>query len=164
MAIRLLLFSLDPKLQRLLSAVLRPEFTVLLEWNKDRLKQAAAEGAADVVVLDCDSNHDQKDSLLALSAEISDSPLPVIIMADDIRRSSTGEFIQRGVFDCVRKPPVLAEFKLVVKRAYEHAMMKSEVTRMREKLSACQGLGQLVGSSGRAQVVYDLIRRVTNLN
>jgi len=42
--------------------------------------------------------------------------------------------------------------------------MKAEVHQMRERLNQAHGFDGLVGSSGRAHVVYDLIRRVANLN
>ena len=85
-------------------------------------------------------------------------------MTDDLRRSTAMEFLQRGAFDCIRKPPSLVEFKVIVGRAYEHGQMKAELDKMRRAMSAAQGCDRLVGSSGRAQVVYDLIQRVANLS
>src|SRR5262249_10274343 len=65
--------------------------------------------------------------------------------------------------DCIRKPPSLVELKVVIRRASEHALMKRDLERMREQVTVTRGCDQLVGSSGRAQVVYDLIQRVANL-
>jgi DNA-binding NtrC family response regulator len=164
MAVRILLFTPDPEVQRLLAAALRPDFSVALESSRTQLFQNIASCSPDVVLLDYDSNHARKEDLLELCGEISDASLPVVVMTDDMRRSTAIEFWQRGAFDCIRKPPVLGEIKVVVRRAYEHAMMASEMQRLRDQVNVSQGFGRLVGSSGRAQVVYDLIRRVASLN
>jgi DNA-binding NtrC family response regulator len=74
------------------------------------------------------------------------------------------EFMQRGAHDCVRKPPSLVEFKVIVGRAYEHALMKKELERNRLTMATTHGCDRLVGSSDRAQEVYQLIHRVANLN
>ena len=56
---------------------------------------------------------------------------------------------------------------MVVRRAYEHHVMKTELEQMRQAMRAARErrvAGSWSGSSGRAQVVYDLIRRVTDVN
>ena len=164
MPVQVMLYTPDRELHRLLSAALRPEFELVFESQISRLKLAVSSGQADVIVLDCDSNYSPSEEQFAICDEICDSSVPVVVMADDPQRSTSSDFLQRGAFDCIRKPPSLSEFKIVVKRAYDHAVMKLEVQQMREKLYLTHGFGQLIGSSGRAQVVYDLIRRVANLS
>jgi DNA-binding NtrC family response regulator len=95
---------------------------------------------------------------------MSDSPMPIIVMTDDLSRSTTTEFLLRGAFDCIRKPPSLLELTVVIRRAYEHFAIKTELAAIRRRVTEAQGCDQLVGSSGRAQVVYDRIRRVTDLS
>jgi DNA-binding NtrC family response regulator len=158
------LFTPDTELHRLLAAALRPEFNLVLELNASRLVQTAMSGMANVIVLDCDSNYSPLEDQLALCDQICESPVPVIVMADDGRTSTALDFLQRGAFDCIRKPPSLGELKVVVKRAHEHALMKVELHEIRERLNLTHGFGGLVGSSGRSQVVYDLIRRVADLS
>jgi DNA-binding NtrC family response regulator len=147
----------------LLASALRPECRIELETNRDRLKESISHGGADVLVLDLDPSGSSLQQQLAFFDEISDCPLPVVVMTNDLRRSTAIEFIQRGAVDCVRKPPSLGEFKVIVGRAHEHSLMKAELEKMRRALpsGACD---RLIGSSGRAQVVYDLIRRVAKLN
>jgi len=164
MPVQVMMFTPDVELHRLLCAALRPDFELVFESNRNRLKQAIESGKVNVVVLDCDSNYSHEDDHLALCDEVSDLPVPVVVMVDDPRKSISMDCLQRGAFDCIRKPPSLAEFKMVVKRAHEHALMKAEVHQMRERLNQAHGFDGLVGSSGRAHVVYDLIRRVANLN
>jgi DNA-binding NtrC family response regulator len=58
----------------------------------------------------------------------------------------------------------LPELKIVVRRAHEHAILKKELEKTKEKLRAVSRCDQLIGSSARSQVVYNLIRRVSNLD
>ena len=131
---------------------------------KRRLKEAVRESGADILVLDFDSNYASLEEHLEFYSALGESHIPTVVMTDDMRRSTATEFMQRGAHDCIRKPPSLVEFKVIVGRAYEHALMKQELESMRLTMSLTHGCDNLVGSSGRAQVVYDLIRRLANLN
>ena len=161
--VRVLFYSPEHELTALLTSALRPECSVIIEPDRRKLKEAASSGQADVMVLDLDSKHAPLSEQLAFYDSVSDSPIPVVVMSDLGRSTITG-FLQRGAFDCIRKPPSLIEFRVIVRRAYQHALMKQELERTRQALSASRGCDRLVGSSGRSQVVYDLIRRVANLN
>lgn len=161
--IRLVLYSPDIKIQSLLASALKSEYEVVIESRKERLKDTIKESGADILVLDFDSNYSSLEQQLELSSQLGGSHIPTVVMTDDLRRSTAMEFMQRGVHDCIRKPPSLVEFRVIVGRAYEHALMKRESERMRRTMSLTYGCDGMVGSSGRAQVVYDLIRRVANL-
>jgi DNA-binding NtrC family response regulator len=162
--IQLILHSPDPKVDPLLASALRPECSVIPEPNKDKLKRIVASGQADVVIIDFDQNYSSLDEQLAFCNEIGDSRTPIVVMTDDLKRSTAIEFLQRGAFDCIRKPPSLIELKVVIRRAYEHSLMKRELEQARRAAPPTPCCDQLVGSSGKAQVVYDLIRRVADLN
>lgn len=163
--IRILLYSQDAGLQPLLASALR--HSVVAESDFGMLEKRISEQPADVLIFDFDSNKIALEDSLRLYDELEECGIPIIVMTDDLRRSTAMEFLQRGAYDCVRKPPTLPELQVVVRRAYEHHTMKLELEQMRQTVRAARdasGCGQLVGSSGRAQVVYDLIRRVTNVN
>ena len=162
--IRLVLYSEDPKLQRLLAPALGPEYGVVVEANRAKLKQFVMDEQVDVLILDLDSNYSSTQQQLTLFDEIQDSLIPVVVMTDDNRRSTAIELLQRGACDYLRKPPSLPELKIVVRRAHEHAILKKELEKTKEKLRAVSRCDQLIGSSARSQVVYDLIRRVSNLD
>ena len=162
--IRLAMYSEDPKLSPLLSSALRSEYSVTVEPDTDRIKQIVADGRADVLILDFDSSFSSLEHQLNLYDELGDCPIPVIVMTDDVRRSTAIELLQRGAYDYIRKLPSLVELKIVVRRAYERAQLKKELEEMRERFRAASSCDQLLGSSGRAQVVYDLVRRVSNLS
>jgi DNA-binding NtrC family response regulator len=162
--IRLLVYSEDAKLQPLLASALRPDYTVTVESNPDRIKEIVAQDAADVLILDFDSRYASTEEQLSFYDGLGDCRVPVVVMTDDVRRSTAIGLLQRGAYDHIRKLPSLIELKVVVRRAYEHAQLKKELAQIREAMRAASGCDQLVGSSGKAQVVYDLIRRVANLN
>ena len=162
--IRLVLYSPDNKLQSLLSSALRSEYSVVLESRKERLEETVRESRADILVLDLDSNYSSLEQQMEFFNHVSEWHIPTVVMTDDFRRSTATQFMQSGAHDCIRKPPSLVEFKVIINRAHEHALMKTELEAMRLTMSLTHGCDQLVGSSSRAQVVYDLIRRVANLN
>lgn len=165
--IRIVLYSQDAKLEPLLASALGPQYRLTLVSDREALGQHICQEEADILVLDFDSQYASLEEHLAFYDEIRECQVPIIVMTDDVRRSTAMELLQRGAYDTVRKPPSLVELSVVVRRAYEHKSMKAELRQMREMMRAERektGCGQLVGSSGRAQVVYDLIRRVKDLN
>jgi DNA-binding NtrC family response regulator len=162
--IRLLLYSPEIKFQSLLTSALRAEYEVVVESTKERLQETVRESRADVLVLDFDARYSSLEQQLEFCDHLGEWRIPTVVMTDDLRRSTATAFMQRGAVDCIRKPASLVEFKVIVGRAYEHALMKKELESMWLTTSPTQGCDRLVGSSGGAKVVYDLIRRVANLN
>jgi len=160
--IRLLLYSQDINLQILLAPTLGSEFTLLLERRMDRIREIISRGQCDVLILDLDSNSYPIQQQLGFFDEIRDFGVPVVVMTDDDGRATAMDLVQRGVYNYIRKPPALPELKIVVRRAHEYAALKRELESVRQ-LMPQSGCGQLIGTSARSQVLYDLIRRVVNL-
>ena len=161
--IRLVLYSLDPKLLPLLRSALAPQFAVKAETSEEQIKQIASRGDAEVLILDFDRNYISSEQQLTFLNGLGDSQVPIVVMTDDLRRSTTTEFLIRGAYDSIGKPPSLPELKIVLRRAYERALMERELDQMR-RVEASRRCDQLIGTSGRAQVVYDLVRRVSSLS
>ena len=87
---------------------------------------------------------------------------PVVIMADDADRSDSLQVIERGPAAQVRKPPHLAELKNAILAAVENS-------RLRKQLEAAERpwatpLDRLVGSSAAIRRVFEMIRRVADLD
>jgi len=163
--VRVAIHSSDARLKSLLTSALKSEFLILSDFDDQWLRQSLRERSnLDVLILDFDSNRSPLEGQLALYDELGDTPVPIVVMTDDLRRSTAMEFLLRGAFDCIRKPPSLIEFKVIVGRAHEHALMKAELEQARRAIDSARGYDGLVGSSGRAQVVYDLVRRVADLS
>jgi DNA-binding NtrC family response regulator len=160
--IRILLYSHDDNLQSLLAPTLGMEFSVFLERRMDRIRETISQGRCDVLILDLDSGSYPIQQQLQFFDEIRDFGVPVVVMTDDDGRATAMDLVQRGVYNYIRKPPALPELRIVVRRAHEYAVLKLELDRMRQRLPP-SGCDQLIGSSARSQVVYDLIRRVADL-
>src|SRR6185295_12955772 len=162
--IRLLLFSQNQKLPLLLGPTMGSEFSVALESDVDQIKSLAAGQSCDVVILDLDSGSaaDHRAFVAAMQA----ARMPVVVMASDEQRECAMDLVHRGAYDYFRKPPVLAELKIIARRAYEQSRMRRDLENMNQQLLAnpVERCDQLIGSSARLQHVYDLIRRVAGLN
>ena len=161
--ITVLLYSQDLRLLPLLRSALAPRFDVKLEPSKERIKQIAARGDVDLLVLDFDRNYSSFEQQVLFLGEVAGARVPIVVMTDDLRRSTTTEFLLRGAHDCVGKPPSLPEFEVVMRRAHERALLERELEQMRVQ-EAARHCDQLIGASGRSQVVYDLVRRVASLS
>ncbi|MCU1337820.1 MAG: sigma-54-dependent Fis family transcriptional regulator [Bryobacterales bacterium] len=161
--IRLLLYSQDKKLPLLLGPTLGSEFEVTLESNPEKIKELVRNQRCHVVVLDLDSDSADQQRFVD---DMHSAGVPVVVMADDDHREAAMDLVQRGVYDYFRKPPCLAELKIVVRRAYEHSRMRQDLDNMSQQLrvTTVPGCDQLIGSSARLQHVYDLIQRVSRLN
>jgi DNA-binding NtrC family response regulator len=162
--LRLALYSKDSRLQSVLALALGGDYSVLVESSKETIRRIVDEERLDVLMLDLDSNYGSIEDQLGFFDEMRDSRIPVVVMTDDQRRSTAMELVQWGVYDYFRKPPSLPELKIVVRRAHEHSVLKRELEETRETLRAATRCDRLVGCSGRGQVVYDLIRRVADLD
>jgi DNA-binding NtrC family response regulator len=161
--IRLLLYSQDKRLPLLLGPTLGSEFEVTLESNPEKVREQVRNQRCHVVILDLDSGSADQQRFVD---DMHSARVPVVVMADDDHREAAMDLVQRGVYDYFRKPPCLAELKIVVRRAYEHSRMRRDLDSMSQQLrvTATSGCDQLIGSSARLQHVYDLIHRVTRLN
>ena len=162
--IELILCAEDDRLQPILQGALGSGYSIRRESSKEKVKRIALESACDVIVVDLDSSFDSQREYQTFFDQIRNSRTPVVVMTSDGRRSTALELVQCGIYDYISKPLSLVELKIVIHRAYEHASLKKDVESAREALNATRGCDRLIGSSGRSQVVYDLIRRVANLN
>src|ERR1039457_3468498 len=121
--ITVLLYSQDLRLLPLLRSALAPRFNVKLESSKEQIKQIAARGDVDLLVLDFDRNYSSFEQQVVFLSEVAGARVPIVVMTDDLRRSTTTEFLLRGAHDCVGKPPSLLELEVVVRRGPERALM-----------------------------------------
>jgi DNA-binding NtrC family response regulator len=168
--IRLLSYSQDADLQCLLAATLCGDFSVRLENGSGAVREIISQGQCDVLVLDLDARPHPIHQLFGFFDEIRDLGVPVVVMTDDDTRATALDLVQRGVYNYIRKPPVLPELKIVVRRAHEFAVLGRELEQARQlsrpsgeearQQLALSGCDRLIGSSALSQEFYDLIRRV----
>jgi len=163
-SIELVLCAEDDHLQPILQGVLGSGYRIRRESSKEKVKAIALESACDVIVVDLDSSFNSPREYHTFFDQVRNSRTPIVVMTGDGRRSTALDLVQCGIYDYISKPLSLVELRIVIERAYEHASLKKDVQSAREALNATRGCDRLIGSSGRSQVVYDLIRRVANLN
>src|SRR5512140_3529245 len=119
--IRLLLYSQDTKLPMVLGPTLGSEFEISLESNPEKVKELVRDHRCHVVVLDLDSGCAEQQRTFV--DDMRSGQVPVVVMTDDDHRETAMELVQLGAYDYFRKPPCLAEMKIVSRRAYEHSCM-----------------------------------------
>jgi len=162
--IRVLVHSKDSRLLPVLAAALHPEFEVRVEADGERVKELAFSQQAEVLILDFDSDYSDLKNHLALFDEIESCGVPITVMSDDKTRSTALELMNRSACDYFRKPPSLVELKFILRRAYEHSCLKRELATIRSQNRIERSCDQLVGQGALSQGVYNLIRRVSNLD
>ncbi len=160
------LHSDDRTLQPLLASALGKEFQVLWEPSEDKITHLLSSGGCDVVVLDLDAKPEQLTQRIESSRRIialGDSSV-IVVLADDGLRSTAAELVRLGAYGYCRKPPSIRDLKAMLRRAYEHSSLKRDLQVAKQKLDAASNCDRMIGSSPRMQEVYDLVRRVANIN
>ena len=166
MTISIGLHSDDRTLQPLLSSALGKEFQVLLESNEDAVNRLLSAGGCDVLILDLDANQDTLEPRIECARRIiaSRDTSVIVVMADDGLRSTAAELVRLGAYGYCRRPPSIRDLKAMLLRAYEHSSLKRELQTAQQRLEAANSCDRMIGSSPPMQQVYDLVRRVTNIN
>jgi DNA-binding NtrC family response regulator len=162
--VRIALFSEDSKLQQLLSSALGKEFRITLESEEEAIHRSFAAGECDVVILDLDSNRESLQQRIADSERLVALKLSPIVLADDGIRSVALELVQQGAHSYCRKPPSIVELKAMLRRAHESSSLKRKLEAVQHQLDAVSSCDRLIGSSPQIRRVYDLVRRVANIN
>jgi DNA-binding NtrC family response regulator len=164
MSIHVLLVSQDLNLRAMLGSVVGPEVTIATASSCERGIQLALGNALDAILLDADLEEADRIGTTGSFDEIAGCGVPVIILAADHQRRAALETVERGAYGCVRKPFVVRELAAMLRSASERRSLKGELVAMRRQLENTMGLDQLTGSSAQMQLVYKLIRKVTNLD
>jgi DNA-binding NtrC family response regulator len=162
--IKIGLYSEDRTLHPLLSSALGKEFQLLLESDEDGMNTLVSTGGCDVMILDLNSNHDSLQERIGFTRSLIAENVPSVVMADDGLRSTAFELVRTGAFGYCRRPPSIRDLKTMLNRAYETSLLKQQLQTVQERLEEPGSCDRLIGSSPQMQRVYELVRRVTNLN
>jgi DNA-binding NtrC family response regulator len=162
--IRIGLFSEDRTLQPLVSSALGKEFRILLVSNEEKVNRMISEGECDVMILDLDSSQSSLQERIACFRRIIESRIPSVVMADDGLRATAVELVRQGAYGYCRKPPSIRDLKAMLLQAHENSLLKRELRSVQERLQLATNCDKLIGSSPQMRQVYDLVRRVANLN
>jgi len=164
---RIGLFSQDKKLYLLIDSVFRSQLETLQmldagEW--DRARELVCQGAFDLLILDLDSNYGVTERMLEFHEQIASAPVSVVVTTYNESRSVALELVQRVARNYCRKPPVIPELRAAVTHAYEYGQLRRETETQLNEPAHIPSLDRLIGSSSQMEAVFDLIRRVTDLN
>ena len=162
--IKIGLYSEDRTLHPLLSSAMGKEFQVLLESDQEGMSSLVSAGDCDVLILDLNSNHDSLQERIGFSRLLIASNIPSVVMADDGLRSTAFELVRTGAFGYCRRPPSIRDLKTMLSRAYENSALKQQLQTVQQRMEEPGSCDRLIGSSPQMQRVYQLVRRVTNLN
>ena len=162
--IRIGLYSGDRALQPLLSSALGKEFQISLEPDEQGMNRMLSAGDCDALILDLDSTQGYLKDRITYSERLIASQIPTVVMADDDIRSTAAELVRQGAFGYCRKPPSIRDLKTLLGRIAENALLKRELQTAQQQLGASCSCDQLIGSGPQMRQVYDLVRRVANLN
>jgi DNA-binding NtrC family response regulator len=160
--IRLLLHSRQSGLLGQLVSAPGGDFSVTIDSSSDRVTELVLHDKCDVVVLDIDCC--PADDPFRFLEELQNLDVPIVVVSGDGSRKTALELLSRGVQSYYRKPVAIQELSIAVRQAHEHASLKRELVERRRQLTHASGCGQMIGSSTGSQLVYDLIRRVTDLD
>jgi DNA-binding NtrC family response regulator len=158
------LYSEDRKLQPLLSPALGKEFAVIESLRASVLQEMAAAGECGLVLLDLDGSEYLLQQRVEVCRELVAAQIPVVLLAADHQRPAAQELVDEGAFGYCRKPPALRELKIMLQRAQESSSLRKRLQTAEAQLEAACGYAGMVGHSAPMQQVYDLVRRVANLN
>ncbi|GIW46335.1 MAG: acetoacetate metabolism regulatory protein AtoC [Deltaproteobacteria bacterium] len=93
------------------------------------------------------------------------SPETTVIMITAYASHETAiEAMKLGAYDYITKPFKIDEIKLVIKKAIEKKKLERENKRLRKELETKYGFGNIIGRSPSIIKVFDLIKRVADLN
>jgi DNA-binding NtrC family response regulator len=148
---------------------------VIASPNGDRVKDLILDGAVDVLLLDLDANDYRMEEQVRFFDEIRESGVAVIVLTDDDARLTAVDLMQKGAHSYCRKPPVLRELKGMIQRAGEHTIMRRKLESKQDPAPARNPSPEsaadprpwcdaLIGGSPSMRGVYELIRRVADLN
>lgn len=161
---RIALYSEDRKLQPLLSSALGKEFQILFVSDEESLEELLSNDGCDVAVLDLDSQTGSFQQRSDFARQIVTSQFPSVVMAEDNLRPAAAELVRLGAYGYCRKPPSIRDLKVMLIRAHESSSLKQKLQTVQQQLKGVSSCDHMIGCSMPMQLVYDLVRRVADLN
>jgi DNA-binding NtrC family response regulator len=162
--IRIGLLSEDRTLQPLFSSALGKEFQVLLASNEEGINRLIDAAECDVLILDLNSNYGSLKEQVDRAQRLIASQVPAVVLADDSLRSTAVELVRMGANGYCRRPPSIRELQAMLCRANENSLLKRQLQTVQQRVDVTNGCDRLIGSSPQIQQVYQLVRRVADLN
>jgi two-component system response regulator PilR (NtrC family) len=90
--------------------------------------------------------------------------IPVIMITAFASHETAIEAMKLGAYDYITKPFKIDEIKLVIAKALDKKKLESENRRLKRELEEKYGFGNIIGKSEPIKKVFDMIKRVSELN
>jgi two-component system response regulator AtoC len=90
--------------------------------------------------------------------------VPVVVFTAFGNMDTAIAALRAGAYDFVNKPFELDTLTLVLERAAKHRNLLDQVKILQQTIKTSKGFDELIGSSPVMQEVFDLIKRITNLD
>jgi DNA-binding NtrC family response regulator len=166
LTIRIGLYTEDRTLQPVLSSALGKEFQILLSSDEAGINRMLDSGNCDVAILDLDAEQKSLGTRTECARRIiaSREASSIVIMADDTLRTTAAEMVRLGAYGYLRRPPSIRDLKAMLLRAHESSTLKRELQSVQQRIDTAGCCDRMTGSSPHMQQIYDLIRRVANIN
>jgi DNA-binding NtrC family response regulator len=166
LAICIGLHSDDSTLQPVLSSALGKDFQIRLAQDEVAVNRLLASGGCDILILDLDAKQQSLEGRIeSLKRVISSRESSIVlVLADDSLRATAAELVRLGAYGYLRRPPSIRDLKAMLLRAHESSSLKRELKTVQHRLEEVISCDRMIGSSPQMQQVYDLVRRVANIN
>lgn len=144
------------------------EFEFLYESTEAGIQRLALDEHCDLVVLDLNSNHDGLKERIECASRLIEAQVTLVVLADDILKSTATELVSEGAFGYCRRPPSIRELRTLLQRAYDETAthrapeVQAEIPVPVEV--ALDDSEAMIGSSPALQHVQDLIGRVAPID
>ncbi len=157
--IKVLLLSKDAAAQAAIGTALGGDYEISKERHEEGALAQLSRRESDVVVFDYSSWQSPFQDCLKIVLQCLEQGSPVVVMADDADRSASFQLVEHGANGQVRKPPHLTELKNAIGAAFKNTDLQRQLER-----PWAAPMDQLVGSSAAMRRVFDMIRRVADLD
>jgi two-component system, NtrC family, response regulator PilR len=159
---RILVVDDEPSMREMLGIMLRKEgHHVLLAEDRASAAKVLGKSAIDLVVTDI--KLPDGDGLEILRHVKSASPhIPVLVMTAYGSTETAVAALKLGASDYLVKPFDLDEFRIVVRTALEHTLLREENQRLRAEVRAQHGVDNVIGVSAAMASVLETVRSVAS--
>lgn len=157
---RVMVVDDEPSAVRVLSAILQQDgYEVLGAQSVSAATEALSRDDVDAVITDM--RMPDGDGLQLYEHIKGNYPdIPVIFLTAYGTVESAVNAMNKGAFYYFVKPPDYLNLKSILARAVEQRRLKSELARLRERLSGAAEPAQMVGKSQGLQKIHDLVEAI----
>ncbi len=152
----------DPELRNLMKDILE-DHSFQVAVARDGKEALSCLGEQEFLVVLTDLRMKGMDGAELLQEIVKNHPgCNVIMMTAFGTVESAVEAMKRGAFDYLTKPIKTEELLVTIEKALREAMLRREVTQLRQQVKREYSFDQILGKSKPMQEVFDLIRRVAD--